>query len=181
MSTTILEPITPAAAKALIDDGKAALVDIREPMEHARERIPHARLVPLSKLDAGAVAGAARGLPVIFHCLSGNRTNTNAACLAGAAPGDRAYVVAGGLNAWKAAGLPTVANKKAPLELMRQVQIAAGSLVVAGAVLAAAVSPWFILLSGGVGAGLVFAGATGLCGMARLLARMPWNKVQAAA
>ena len=178
---TKLEPIAPAAAKALVEQGKAALIDIREPMEHARERIPGARLLPLSKLDAAAVAGVAGGLKVVFHCQSGNRTSTNAACLAGAAPGGAAYVVTGGLNAWKAVGLPTATNKKAPLELMRQVQIAAGSLVVAGAVLAAVVSPWFILLSGGVGAGLVFAGATGLCGMARLLARMPWNKVQATA
>ncbi len=178
--TTSLEPISPAAAKALADRGQAILVDIREPMEHARERIPGARLVPLSKLDAAAVAAICRGAPVIFHCLSGNRTNTNAACLAGAAPG-KAYVVAGGLAAWKAAGLPTALDRKAPLDLMRQVQIATGSLVVAGAALAAAVSPWFILLAGLVGAGLVFAGTTGFCGMARLLARMPWNKVRAAA
>lgn len=178
---TNLEPIAPAAAKALVDAGKATLIDIREPMEHARERIPGARLVPLSKLDSAAVAGAVGSLTAVFHCQSGNRTNTNAACLAGAAPGGKAYVVTGGLNAWKTAGLATQGDKKAPLELMRQVQIAAGSLVVAGAVLAATVSPWFMLLAGGVGAGLVFAGATGLCGMARLLARMPWNKVQATA
>lgn len=104
--TTPLEPISPAAAKALVERGEAALIDIREPMEHARERIPGARLVPLSKLDAAAVAAAAGGLPVIFHCLSGARTYTNAASLAGAAPG-KAYVVAGGLNAWKAAKLAT--------------------------------------------------------------------------
>jgi rhodanese-related sulfurtransferase len=110
--TNALEPISPAAAKALVDRGEAVLVDIREPMEHARERIPGARLVPLSRLDAGAVAAAARGTLVIFHCLSGNRTHTNAACLAGAAPG-KAYVVAGGLNAWKAAGLPTALDRDA--------------------------------------------------------------------
>ena len=178
--TTALEPISPAAAKALADQGKAILVDIREPVEHRRERIPGARLVPLSKLDAAAVAAICRGTPVIFHCLSGNRTNTNAACLAGAARG-KAYVVAGGLNAWRAAGLPTAVDRTAPLDLMRQVQIATGSLVVAGTALAVAVSPWFILLAGFVGAGLVFAGTTGFCGMARLLARMPWNKTGAAA
>jgi rhodanese-related sulfurtransferase len=175
-----LEPVAPREAQALVAAGKAVLVDIREPLEHARERIPGARLVPLSKLDPGMVAAAAGGRKPIFHCLSGNRTNVNAACLAGAAPGP-AYVVAGGLNAWKAAGLPTALDRKAPLDLMRQVQIATGSLVLAGAVLAASVSPWFILLAGLVGAGLAFAGATGFCGMARLLARMPWNRVRAAA
>jgi rhodanese-related sulfurtransferase len=104
-TSTILEPIAPRDAKSLADAGKAVLIDIREPMEHARERIPGARLVPLSKLDARALTAAAGGKPVIFHCLSGHRTNTNAARLAGAAAG-KAYVVAGGLNAWKQAGLP---------------------------------------------------------------------------
>jgi rhodanese-related sulfurtransferase len=175
---TSLESITPAAAKKLFDQGQAALIDIREPMEHARERIPGTRLVPLSKLDASMVAAAAGDKPIIFHCLSGNRTATNAACLAGAASG-KAYVMAGGLHAWKAAGLPLTVNKKAPIDLMRQVQIATGSLVVLGVALAASVSPWFMLLAGFVGAGLVFAGTTGFCGMARLLARMPWNRARA--
>lgn len=174
-----LEPIAPGEANTLVAAGKAVLVDIREPLEHARERIPGAKLVPLSKLDAALVAAAAGGKTAIFHCLSGNRTAVNAACLAGAAP-ERAYVVAGGINAWKAAGLPTVLDRNAPLDLMRQVQIAAGSLVVAGAALAASVSPWFIVLAGFVGAGLVLAGATGFCGMARLLGRMPWNRVRTA-
>jgi rhodanese-related sulfurtransferase len=172
-----LEPIAPGTAKELLDQGQAMLIDIREPMEHARERIPGTRLVPLSKLDASAVAAEAGGKPIIFHCLSGNRTGTNAACLASAAPG-KAYVMAGGLNAWKAAGLPLTVNKKAPIDLMRQVQIATGSLVVLGVALAAGVSLWFMLLAGFVGAGLVFAGTTGFCGMARVLARMPWNRVR---
>jgi hypothetical protein len=61
-------------------------------------------------------------------------------------------------------------------DLMRQVQMTAGSLVVLGTALGAAVSPWFLVLPGFVGAGLVFARATGICGMAMLLARMPWNR-----
>ena len=59
---------------------------------------------------------------------------------------------------------------------MRQVQIVAGSLVLTGVVLGALVSPGFYALSGFVGAGLLFAGASGFCGMARLLAFMPWNR-----
>jgi hypothetical protein len=60
---------------------------------------------------------------------------------------------------------------------MRQVQIAAGSLVLLGLLLSQAMAPAWILLSWFVGAGLVFAGITGWCGMAQLLARMPWNRV----
>ena len=59
---------------------------------------------------------------------------------------------------------------------MRQVQIVAGSLIVLGVVLGYAVHAGFFLLAGFVGAGLVFAGVTGFCGMAVLLMKMPWNK-----
>ena len=63
---------------------------------------------------------------------------------------------------------------------MRQVQIAAGGMVLLGVLFGAAVSPWFYLLSGFVGAGLVFAGVSGTCGLAALLRVMPWNRVAAA-
>jgi hypothetical protein len=64
---------------------------------------------------------------------------------------------------------------------MRQVQIAAGSLVVLGVALGAMLHPGFFALSGFVGAGLVFAGATGTCGLARMLRMMPWNRALASA
>jgi hypothetical protein len=67
-------------------------------------------------------------------------------------------------------------DKRAPLPIMRQVQITAGSLVVLGAALGALVDPRFHGLSAFVGAGLVFAGIMGLCPMANLLALMPWNR-----
>ena len=108
--TTSLQPIAPMEAKSLVDSGKAVLIDIREPMEHARERIPGARLVPLSKLGADAIAAAAGAKQVIYHCQSGARTTVNAARLAGAVSGT-AYVVAGGIVAWKAARLPTAAAR----------------------------------------------------------------------
>jgi hypothetical protein len=53
----------------------------------------------------------------------------------------------------------------------------AGSLVLLGVILSQTVAPGWIWLSGFVGAGLTFAGISGFCGMARLLAAMPWNKV----
>ena len=60
--------------------------------------------------------------------------------------------------------------------LMRQVQITAGALVLAGVLLGAYVAPGWYGLSAFFGAGLVFAGVTGWCGMAKLLAVMPWNR-----
>jgi hypothetical protein len=56
------------------------------------------------------------------------------------------------------------------------VQIVAGSLVLLGVLLGAVVAPGFYALSGFVGAGLLFAGVSGICGMARLLTVMPWNR-----
>ena len=102
---------------------------------------------------------------------------TAGACdrLAARVTGD-AYVLSGGLDGWTKAGLPVATDAKAPMEIMRQVQIAAGSLVLLGVVLGFAVAPAFFGLSAFVGAGLTFAGATGFCGMARLLMLAPWNR-----
>lgn len=169
--------ISPAEAFAMMSRG-AMLVDIREADEHARERIPGARHHALSTIERSppAVEGA-----VILHCRSGNRTSVNAARLAAALPGAKIHVLEGGLEAWRDAGLPTHKDASQPIEIMRQVQIGAGSLVLAGAALGVFVHPGFHALSAFVGAGLVFAGATGFCGMARLLALAPWNRAAAQA
>jgi rhodanese-related sulfurtransferase len=170
----MLKTISVQEASRLLQQG-AALVDVREPDEHARERIPGARSVPLSRLREVELTVAA-GQPVLFHCRSGARTAGHADRLAEKAGDREALIVEGGLDAWKKAGLPVATDRRQPLELMRQVQIAAGSMVVLGVVLGVAVSPLFYALSGFVGAGLVFAGVTGTCGLANLLRRMPWNR-----
>ncbi len=168
-----LKSITPQAARDLMDKG-AMLIDIRATNEHAREHIEQARHIPMEQL-AGQTLPATDATAVIFHCRSGNRTLIQAQALADCAPGN-GYMLAGGLDAWKKAGLPVVADHSQPLELQRQVQITAGAIIVLGAVLGATVSPWFHALSGFVGVGLMFAGVSGYCGMARLLMKMPWNR-----
>ncbi|WP_026067772.1 rhodanese family protein [Pusillimonas noertemannii] len=167
-----LKPISPQAARDLMSHG-AILIDIRATNEYAREHIAAARHVPMEDLKSAAPLDAAAG--VIFHCRSGNRTRVSAQTLSACAACE-AYVLDGGLDAWKKAGLPVVTDTSQPMELQRQVQITAGSLILLGAVLGATVSPWFHALSAAIGAGLVFAGLSGFCGMARLLMRMPWNR-----
>jgi len=175
-----LRTITPVEAQRLVDQG-AVLVDIREADEHARERIPGARHIALSKLDEADFA-ARSGQTVILHCRSGARTASNSARLAAkAGEACEAFIVEGGLEAWRKAGLPTVVDRDQPIELQRQVQIAAGALASIGTLLALGVSIWFLVVPLGVGAGLMFAGLTGLCGMARLLQRAPWNQARQAA
>ncbi len=171
-----LPAIDAAHAKRLIEDG-AVLVDIREADEHAREHVPGARHQALSKLSTFDTAGAKA---VIFHCRSGARTAANAARLAGAA-GCQAYILQGGIDAWKKAGLPVATDARQPIEIMRQVQITAGSLVLLGVILGVWVAPAVLGLSAFVGAGLMFAGISGWCGMAKLLGLMPWNRAARAA
>ena len=170
--------INPVEARRRLADGSAVLVDIREPMEHAREAIPGAKLSPLSTYDAQSLAGIrGKDAPaVIFHCQSGKRTADNAAQLRQCGIPE-VYILEGGLTGWKAAGLPTSIDRTKPIEMQRQVQIAAGSLVLTGLLLAYLVSPWFLALSAFVGAGLVFAGVSGWCGMAKVLDVMPWNRI----
>lgn len=172
MSTLI--PLSAAEVAHRLKDRRATLVDIREPDEAARERIAQAVTAPLSAFETAHLE-LQPGRDVIFMCRTGNRTGANCDRLA-ARFADTAYVLDGGLEAWKAAGLPTVVNRKAPLELMRQVQMAAGGLILLGAALGVTVHPGFWGLSAFVGGGLFMAGATGFCGMARLLAVMPWNR-----
>lgn len=172
---TALTPLSPAEVAHRLKAGQATLVDIREADEFARERAPGARSVPLSRLDPAAVP---QGACVVYMCRTGNRTQVNGPRLADCVAG-QAFVLDGGLEGWKAAGLPVAADRKAPLELMRQVQIGAGGLVLLGGALGVLVHPGFWGISLFVGAGLLVAGVTGFCGMARLLKRAPWNRTPA--
>lgn len=169
-----LKPITPQRAAELAERG-AVVIDIRERDEHARERIPFARHHPLSKLGEGLALRQGENV-VIYHCRSGARTRANAGRLAAAGTDCEAYLLEGGLEAWKQAGLPITADPRQPIEIIRQVQIVAGSFILLGALLGMLVSPYFHALSAFVGAGLVFAGVTGNCAMASLLGAMPWNR-----
>ncbi|MDC7810103.1 rhodanese family protein [Sphingomonas koreensis] len=166
-----METLSPTAARTAIEIG-ARLVDIRDADEHARERIPGALNLPLARISDLATDGR----PVIFHCRSGMRTTANAAQLRTAAAGAPAYLLEGGIDSWRRAGLATITDRGPPLEIMRQVQITAGVLVLAGISLGWLLAPGFFGLSAFVGAGLVLAGTTGWCGTANLLRIMPWNR-----
>lgn len=166
-----IQTLTPQEAMQAMQGG-ALLVDIRDSDEHARERISGASNVPLARIDTLC----AEGRPVIFHCRSGMRTSSNADQLAKAAGGSSCYLLEGGIDGWRRAGLATMADRSQPLEIMRQVQIAAGLMVLAGTLLGAFVNSAFLILPAFVGSGLILAGATGWCGLAMLLRAMPWNR-----
>ena len=98
----MLKHITAQEAKKLVDDG-ALLVDIRETNEYAAENVPGAKNAPLSQLGTEQLGSGAPA--VVFHCKSGARTRMNATALANCTDVD-AYILDGGIEAWKAAGFP---------------------------------------------------------------------------
>ncbi len=154
------------------------IIDVREKDEFDAEHIEHSIHVPLSNFQqqAPALFKTLSGKTVVLMCRSGKRAALAASQAARFSDGIRLDVFDGGILEWKTQGKPTVAAKRNHFPIMRQVQLIAGSLVLTGALLSYLVNPAFIFLSAFVGAGLTVAGATGFCGMAVLLARMPWNK-----
>ena len=168
--------VTPEEAARWLAAGEAIVVDVRAPDEFRDEHIAAAVSLPLDTLPGGLEALApAPGRRLVFQCLKGGRGA--AACAAVGERWPEVWNLEGGIDAWKAAGLPVVgAGGRAAIPLFRQVQIAVGlilvTLVLAGFTLGAV----FFALAGMVGAMLAFAGITGWCGLALLLQRLPWNR-----
>ncbi|WP_330347616.1 rhodanese-like domain-containing protein [Streptomyces sp. NBC_00582] len=175
--TAPLPPTSLTTAEAAARPDGFTVVDVRTPGEYASGRLPGALNVPLDRLGeaSAALTAAARRRPLLIVCASGARSARGCARLADL--GVAAATLEGGTGAWAAAGHPLErgAGARTPWPMDRQVRLAAGSLVVAGFLAGLAWPPahW---LSGLIGAGLVFSGATNTCGMAALLARLPLNR-----
>ena len=172
--TSTIPNASPHALAEELRNSRIAVIDVREPMEFAFGHIPGSVNVPLGRLGSAELPA----LPLVLVCQSGSRSARGVALLRGRLHPRPVSDLAGGLPSWEQAGLPVERLRCAPLPLMRQVQIAAGSLVLLGLTLSQLVAPAWILLTWFVGAGLTFAGITGFCGMARLLAAMPWNRMR---
>jgi rhodanese-related sulfurtransferase len=170
--------VSPAQAAQLLEHGQANMVDVREVDEHRREHVAGAALHPSSMFSVTGFPAATAGRRTLVLCRSGGRAGKVVAALQAAGRQDVA-VIEGGITAWRASGLPVVTDVTAPMPIVRQVMITVGVLVLACTALAATVSPWFLAAIGFIGAGLVFAGATGICAMATMLAKMPWNRAPA--
>ena len=103
-----MNTITPDRAAELVKNG-ATLIDIRESGEYAGENIPGARHHALSQIGPETVLRAGDTV-LIFHCKSGGRTTMNAKMLAASSKNCEAYVMSGGIEAWKRAGFATSAR-----------------------------------------------------------------------
>ncbi|GMU23031.1 MAG: hypothetical protein AMXMBFR13_31150 [Phycisphaerae bacterium] len=149
------------------------LIDVRNLDEFARERLDRGECVPLGQLLARASSWDPSE-PVLLMCKSGARSRQAALQLTEAGF-TAVHTLEGGIEACKRIGVPVIKGK-APIPLFRQVMVAAGLMLLAGLSLAV-FHPAFLLIAWFVALGLVVGGWTGFCPMARLLERMPWNRV----
>jgi len=162
-------------SRRMLSGENLRILDVRTPVEHREVHLAAARLEPLDGLDAEAIREWQGGDgECVILCRSGKRAAVAAERLIGVGMGE-VRVLEGGMLAWQAAGLPVMRGREG-VSLERQVRIAAGVLVVMGVILGWLVNPLFVLLSGFVGVGLVFAGITDTCALGMMIARMPWNK-----
>ncbi|MEU8621079.1 rhodanese-like domain-containing protein [Streptomyces sp. NPDC048623] len=162
------------------------VVDVRTPGEHAGGHVPGALNVPLDRLDKAVPAlkdAAARG-ELLIVCQSGNRSRT--ACDRLAAHGIPAINLNGGTTDWAARGHALDhpaggAPARTPWAMDRQVRLTAGTLVLLGLLLGLLIHPAFQLLSAAIAGGLVFSALTNTCGMAAMLAKLPYNRTTSCA
>ncbi|MGW2648410.1 rhodanese-like domain-containing protein [Streptomyces sp. NPDC001393] len=165
-------------ARSRLDE--LTVIDVRTPGEYAGGHIPGALNIPLDRLGLalpGIRTAAERG-EVLVVCASGARSEN--ACRVLAENGIHAITLTGGTGAWAAQGHDLHRSEggaaKPTWAMDRQVRLTAGSLVLLGLALGGAVRPAFRLLSAGVAGGLVLSAVTNTCGMAALLAKLPYNR-----
>ena len=157
---------------------RVALIDVRTSVEHDEMHIAGSHLMPLDGLDADAVKSASgQAEQCVLICRSGKRAGQAFQKLQAAGCGNL-RVLDGGVSAWEAAGLPLERTASKRLPLMRQVQLVIGVLALTGSILALTVDKNFAIIPAILGAGLTLAGSTGWCGLAILLSKMPWNRVE---
>ena len=173
---TTIKQVSPKELNKWIESNTAVVVDVREVIEYNEKHIKQATNLPLSEVSLKHKnMPEHKGKKLVFHCKTGRRSTM--ACEKILAEGCEFEVwnLAGGIEAWSSDNLPIESLAKV-ISINRQVMITAGSIVLLGMLLGSLIHQGYYLLSTFVGAGLVFAGATGNCYMEKLLLKMPWNK-----
>lgn len=173
-----------------VDPDRAVILDVRTRMEHAEKHIGfgHAH-VPLDELSPTGFMlrrGLDKDADVYILCRSGKRAAQAAEKFA-AEGYHNVKVIEGGIISCEdcghdikghgTGGKASVLKLKGPISLERQVRISAGLFVATGAALGLFIHPLFTIIPLLVGCGLIFAGVTDRCGMALVLTRAPWNKM----
>jgi glyoxylase-like metal-dependent hydrolase (beta-lactamase superfamily II)/rhodanese-related sulfurtransferase len=161
---------------ALKESGNVQIIDVRTPAEFASLHIAGSFNIPFENLNAAQLmANFSADTPIYCLCQTGTRSQIAADRLRAA--GFRHVVhVDGGTNAWESSGFPLERGAHSVMSLERQVRIAAGGLILLGVLAGIFIRPMGYAISGLIGAGLLYSGVTNSCGMAMVMAKMPWNK-----
>lgn len=160
----------------LIEAGKVELLDVRTDVEYRSGHIAGARHLPIDELEqTTSITSPAEGRTLCLICQSGKRAERARRHLEDKC-GVQACVLEHGMNAWEEAGLPVEKEASARLPLIRQVQIIIGALNLLTLALGCFLNPLWLIVSALTSCGLLFAGITGICGLALVLTRMPWNR-----
>lgn len=174
--------LTPLEAQTLINEGKAVLIDVRTPAEFESAHIAPAYSIPLNslsedfdKLEVGD------DKVVILQCQKGMRGQQAQQLLIDKTNKQQQFVnLPGGIEAWQQAGLSVIAGTKSTtsntIPMPRQVQITSGLMVLLFSLLSLSGASWVIYVLIIMGTMMMYSGASGWCGMATLLMKMPWNK-----
>ncbi|WP_419998512.1 rhodanese-like domain-containing protein [Streptomyces boninensis] len=175
--TATATTLTPAQLHAL-DADTHTVIDVRAPGEHASGHIPDAVNVPLDQFATliPELRAAAERRELVLVCAAGLRSENARTQLAEA--GVSARSLTGGTDGWRAAGLPVHTAKtegRTPWAMDRQVRFTAGLLVLIGIAIGL-ITPYGLILSAGIAAGLVYSGISNTCGMAALLGKLPFNR-----
>lgn len=180
METTSPTTIPPRELHGRLDSPEAPfLVDVRSGGEYKSGHLPGALHRPIDNLSVDTMkelAEKAGDRTVCFICQRAVRSKKALDIWKEAGVSGDAVELENGQQAWQEANLPLKKEEGGTISIERQVRIAAGSLGLIGTLLGAFVHPAFLIIPGFIGAGLAFAGITDTCGMAMLLAKMPWNR-----
>ena len=174
-----VQSVSPAELSRQLSESRSdiQLIDVRTPVEFENEHIEGSLNIPLDELD-GRTGELLQDHRLVMICRTGNRAGKAATKLAPL--GHSVAVLTGGIVDWKSVALP-LATGKQRLPLERQVQLTIGLILLSSVTAGFLIDPLFFIVPGFIGAGLTFAGATGFCGLAMLLAKAPWNKVDSGA
>ena len=179
--TNNVRSISPEQLHTIWQEGeKINLIDVRTSAEYSAGHIAGAKLFPLDELSSKTLAadkqyaGAGHEQPLYLTCQAGLRAKQAAERLM-----DAGYhnlrLIEGGTEAWQKAGLP-IKRCGSAISLERQVQITIGILLVLKVLFGFTVHELFFAAIPVIGAGLIVAGMTNWCGLARLIALLPWNQ-----
>ncbi len=156
------------------DDSESIFINVCTPAEYKEAHIEGVINIPLDELKSH-LNELADKREIYIHCRSGNRSGKAVELIKKSGIKADIFEMQGGLLAWEEMNFPikSVTNR---IPIIRQVMIVAGLLIIVGVLLAQFVHPLFIYLPVVVGLGLLISGISGWCGMALVLAKMPWNK-----